>query len=62
MGEQSDSFCDLSVGDPLLALDATTLLQMCEDGDDAACRELDRRGVEPPMLPPGLDPVINAAA
>jgi hypothetical protein len=36
--------------DELRDLDVQSLIRMCEDGDDAACLELDRRGVEPPLL------------
>lgn len=38
-----------------LAVDA--LLELCGDGNQAACEELDRRGVEPPELE--LDPATE---
>jgi hypothetical protein len=42
----------------LTRIDAAVLRRQCEAGRDAACRELDRRGIEPPAIELGPPPVI----
>lgn len=37
-------------GVDVTTLDVPALLELCQDGDASACAELDRRGVEPPVL------------
>lgn len=41
----------------LRRLDVETLKRACTDGDLRACEELDRRGVEPDVVPPEPPPV-----
>jgi hypothetical protein len=38
------------------------LVAMCSAGDRDTCLELDHRGIEPPTIEPGPDPVISVAA
>jgi hypothetical protein len=43
-------------------LDVHEHIDLCDGGDRDACLELDRRGIEPPMLELGPPPVIAHAA
>lgn len=42
-------------------LSTETLLVLAEFGDIDACHELDRRGVEPPIVEPGPPPIAVVA-
>lgn len=38
-------------------LDVPGLIELCEDGDERACQELDARGVEAPIMEPSAPPI-----
>ncbi len=47
--------------DGVMRLSVDALIALCEQGVTGACEELDRRGVEPPIVEPDAPPVPLAA-
>lgn len=55
----NEQIIDRGLGDLTNTLSIASLLLLCDQGDKDACRELDIRGIEPPMLELDTDAVAH---